>query len=97
MESIKKRAMNKLLYLRRKLGKALSLVKILAYNVLIRPILENASAIWDPWQGGLIKELEEVQTLASRIIFSNFRRSTLITGLKAQAKLQALINKRTYQ
>lgn len=97
VEYIRKRATNKLWFLKRTLGGAPPSVRLLAYKTIIRPILEYASAVWDPWQCCLVKELEDVQSLAARVIFSDFRRTTSVTGLKTKANLQLLINRRACQ
>ena len=41
-------------------------IKEQAYRSLIRPILEYATSVWDPYREGEIKEVEKVQRLAAR-------------------------------
>ena len=41
-------------------------VREAAYNVLVRPILEFGSSVWDPHYGGLIDDLDNVQMRAAR-------------------------------
>ena len=58
--------------LRRNLSSCPREVKILAYKGLIRPILEYASAAWDPHQKFLQEKLEKVQNQAARFIASDY-------------------------
>ena len=38
------------------------------YTTLVRPILDYASTIWNPYQLGVIHELENVQRRATKLI-----------------------------
>lgn len=97
VDYIKNKAIKKLWYLRRRLFRTPPSVKTLAYKALVRPTLEYASEVWDPWQVTLSRELENVQSLAVRSIFSDFRSTTSVTTLKRQAGLQPLKNRRMFQ
>lgn len=81
-------------YIRRNLTLAPSSVKLLAYNTLVRPKLEYASAIYDPFQLNLIKTLEAVQNQATRFILSDYSYNSSITALKSQLDLPALAHRR---
>ena len=48
-------------FLKRNLNKCSRQVKESAYLIMVRPQLEYASAVWDPYQIGDISELEKVQ------------------------------------
>jgi len=43
-------------------------VKVKAYETIVRPQLEYASAVWDPHKVGQVKELERVQRRAARMV-----------------------------
>lgn len=55
-------------YFRSNLYMASSDVRLLAYEAFIRPTVEYAGIIWNPWQDFLINKLESVHT-AVRFIF----------------------------
>lgn len=97
VDYVAKKATKKLWYLRRKLLKTPPSVKLIAYKALVRPTLEYASEVWDPWQATLSNELEKVQSLAVRTIFSDFRTTTSVTELKKQAAMQPLKERRICQ
>ena len=48
-------------FLRRNLSNCPQSIKELAYKALVRPHLEYASPVWDPWMDMHIKQLEAVQ------------------------------------
>lgn len=65
-------AFRKLCFLRHKLKAAPSNVKLLSYYSLIRPKLEYACIIWDPFTSSNISKLEKIQRKATRFIYSKF-------------------------
>ena len=53
-------------FLRRNLGNCPESVKELAYKSLVRPHVEYASQVWDPWMDKHIKQIEAVQRRSER-------------------------------
>ena len=47
-------------------------VKRNAYTIPIRPPVEYASAVWDPYTRNQINQLEQVQRRAARFVNNNF-------------------------
>ena len=59
---------------RRNLNKCPTHIKAVAYTSLVRPILEYASAAWDPHSQNNIKTLERIQRQAARFCTNNYSR-----------------------
>lgn len=74
ISSICTSAFRKLCFLKRKLAKATVNVKLQAYNAIIRPKLEYASVVWDPYTKKDIQSLEALQKKAIRFIFNKYKR-----------------------
>ena len=60
------KAQQKLGVIKRNLNKCSTHIKAVAYTSLVRPILEYASAAWDPHSQNNIKTLERIQRQAAR-------------------------------
>ena len=59
-------------FLRRNLSKCSSNVKQNAYITIIRPLLEYAACVWDPYHEYLIYDIEKIQRHAARWVLSDF-------------------------
>ena len=59
---------------RRNLNKCPTHIKAVAYTSLVRPIIEYASAAWDPHSQNNIKTLERIQRQAARFCTNNYSR-----------------------
>lgn len=95
INSILSSANQSLGFLRRHLRHAPRDVRLLAYITLIRPKVEYASPIWDPYQKYLINALESLQNRAARFIHSSYSYDVSISALKEKSKLQSLLHRRT--
>jgi hypothetical protein len=56
-------------------------VKEMAYISMVRPHLDYCSAVWDPYQGYLVKELEGVQRKAARFVMNDFGRLSSVSAM----------------
>ena len=72
--SVAKKAKQTLGVIRRNLNKCPTHIKSIAYTALVRPILEYASASWDPHCLKHIKTLERIQRQAARFCTQNYSR-----------------------
>ena len=59
-------------FVRRNLKPCSQSIKLIAYNTLVRPILEYSAAIWDPHAQVLIDKLESIQRRAIRFIKNDY-------------------------
>jgi len=72
LEKIINKATRMLNFLRRNLYRCNQEVRCTAYTHLVRPVLEYASAVWDPYLVRDINSLEMVQRRATRWVTSNY-------------------------
>lgn len=84
----------KLWFLRRKLKLASKDAKLTAYLYLVRPTLEYASIVWDPYETGLINMIERVQRRAARFILSRYSQTDSVTEMLQLLKLPPLAERR---
>jgi len=76
---------NKILnFLKRNLNGCSSSVKASAYLMLVRPSMEYAAAIWDPYHHNDILQLEKVQRRAARWALNDFDRYSSVTAMLQQ-------------
>ena len=61
-------------FLRRNLSKCSSTVKASSYLALVRPIMEYAASVWDPYHHNDILALEKVQRRAARWVMNDYSR-----------------------
>lgn len=83
-------AEKKLWFLRRKLKLASTKAKLTAYLTLVRPTLEYASIIWDPYRKYQIDKIEKIQRRAARLILSRFRSTDSVSDMLSHLNLPSL-------
>ncbi|KAK3094514.1 hypothetical protein FSP39_002723, partial [Pinctada imbricata] len=83
-------------FLRRNLRSCPQQVKAQAYTTLVRPVLEYASTVWDPYQTQQIQQLENVQRQAARFATGNYysRDPGCVTSMLHQLDWEPLAHRR---
>ena len=61
---------------------------------LVRPIMEYAAVIWDPFTSSNIQRLEMVQRRSARMVCSDFRRTSSVTSMLQQLQWPTLQERR---
>ena len=89
-----RKANNTHAFLQRNLRRAPTSVKKRAYETLIRPILEYASAVWDPHAESDIYRLEMVQRRYARYTCNDFGRTGSVTAMLQQIGWETLQERR---
>ena len=69
MINIRQKANRTLFMLQRSLRGASSKTKILAFNTVVRPLLDYASPVWSPYNKGPSYEIDKIQQRAVRWAF----------------------------
>ena len=90
VDSRTKSANNSLAFLRRNLSSCPKDIKLQCYKSLVRPVLDYASAAWDPHTQACIQELEAVQRRAARFITGNYRTTSSTSQMIADLGLPTL-------
>ena len=71
-------------------------IKHIAYTILVRPILEYASIIWDPQTYSNTLKLETVQRRSARRIMQNYNRHASVTTMPQHLDLPTLQQRRRH-
>ena len=69
-------------------------LKTTAYETLVRPQLEYASTVWDPYTQTNIYQLEKVQRRAARYTLNRYNNTSSVTDMLQELNWQTLENRR---
>ena len=69
-------------FLRRNLKDCPKKLKETAYFSMVRPTLEYACAVWDPFRQNDIKKLDKIQRAAARFVSGNYQKKTSVTAIQ---------------
>ena len=72
-------------------------VKSIAYKIIVRPQLEYAREVWNPYTMKCIKKIEQIQRNSCRFIFHEYRRDTDTSLLINRLNLDSLYTRRLIQ
>ncbi len=90
-----KKANNTLGFLRRNIARCPKTIKHQCYTSLVRPIVEYASAVWDPHTSKNITQLEAVQRRAARFVVGDYRTTSSTSQMIADLGWQPLEQRRS--
>ena len=81
-------------FLRRNLRVRSKALKEQAYTALVRPCLEYASSVWDPYTDAHIQKLESVQRRAARWVVSRYRQTSSVSDMLQDLNWPSLQSRR---
>ena len=97
IDQVTAKAARNLGFIRRNLLGAPTECKKLAYITLVRSGIEYASIVWDPHTNTNSDKLKRVQRSAAKWVLSSYSRTTSVTYLLEQLKLEPLQTRRRIQ
>ena len=89
IQTVSNRATKVLNFIKQNLNNCPSDTKRTAYLTLVRPIMEYATPVWDPYYNTDIYKLEKVQRRAARWILSDYSRNS-VTSLLSSLSIPTL-------
>ena len=95
VDAATKKANNSLAFLRRNLSSCPRNIKAQCYETMVRPTLEYASTVWDPFTQRNIKKVEAVQRRAARFAISDYRHTSSPSQMIEYLGWQSLQNRRS--
>jgi hypothetical protein len=94
IQNITNKANSTRAFLQRNLQAAPQSTKENCYQALVRPILEYASTVWDPWTRANINKIETVQRRSARFVKSDYRKHSSVTQMLQELKWPTLQERR---
>ena len=94
INNICKKANNSLAFLRRNLQISQAHIKECAYTALIRPQLEYASCVWDPYTICNKDRIEMVQRRAARFVHCNYDQKASVNEMLRKRGWRSLVQRR---
>ena len=91
ISNIVSKASQTLNFLKRNLSKCSTAIKAFAYLTMVRPIMEYASAVWDPFYVKDVQQLEKVQCQAARWALNDYRYTSSVTLMLKQLSWPTLM------
>ena len=82
-------------FLRRNLTISSTSVKEQAYKSLVRPSLEYACSVWDPYLNEDINKIEKVQRRAARYVTNKYRNTSSVSNMIDNLNWRSLVDRRT--
>ena len=80
-------------FLRRNIHSCPKEEKAATYTTLVRPSIEYASSVWDPYTRNNIHQLEAIQRRAARFVYNNFY-DRVVTSMISRLQWESLEQRR---
>ena len=96
MDKIAKKGNSSLAFVKRNWFACSEETKRTAYVSVVRPHLEYASAVWDPYRQNQVEKLEAIQNRAVRFIKRDYSYNTSVSDLKKSLSLGLLSERRKF-
>ena len=94
INNISKKANSTLGFLRRNLKVTSCSIKEKAYKSLVRPQVEYASPVWDPYLKKNIDQIEMVQRRAARFVVNRYRNTSSVGNMLQHLQWRSLADRR---
>ena len=94
IDNITAKANRTLGFIRRNIRISSPTIKTLAYNSLVRPLLEYASPVWDPYTKLNIDKIEMVQRRAARFATNRYHNTSSVTNMLSTLQWRSLADRR---
>ena len=94
MDRIAKKGNSSLAFVKRNLYACSEETKRAVYVSLVRPHLEYATAVWDPYRQNQVEKLEAIQSRAVRFMKRDYSYNTSMSKLKKSQSLGSLSERR---
>ena len=95
--NVANKATRMLHFLKRHLSKCSSHVKASAYLLMVQPVMEYASVVWDSYYQTQISILEKVQRRAARWVLSDYSYHSSVSAMLEQLNWLPLVKRRKQQ
>ena len=97
IDNITRKANNTLSFLKRNLQINNTTLKATAYQTLVRPQVEYASSVWDPYTKKNVDRIEMIQHRAARYVLNRYNNTSSVTNMLTNLKWQTLEQRRKAQ
>ena len=94
ISSFTKKASNKRSFLQRNISQCPKKTKELCYRTLVRPLMEYATVIWDPFTEANIRNSEIVQRRSARMVCPDYQRTSSVLSMLQQLQWPTLQERR---
>ena len=94
IDNITSKANRTLGFIRRNIRISSPTIKTMAYNSLVRPLLEYASPVWDPYTKLNIDKIEMVQRRAARFATNRYHNTSSVTNMLSTLQWRSLADRR---